>query len=461
MSEMVRGWVSRMALPGQGQQQDKQHGGERQPGACRGWGIRRPDRPVTIGSLCYDSRMKCLSWMLMVVFTLVVPVSPASAQRDEPVTASSVLESVARVYHTRPVSEIAVIRVTTPRQRKTEQIQVRTRPERKMRDWREATVNVELDLGDVVVWTEGKALRAVHRLDVSRYFEAIAEERAFLDSINEVLPPLPLPQLDFVFGDRTTFGRMTSYAPTMEWSARVETVSAQTIRLHGRSGTASVELEVHPKSHRLQYLIVDVERGQAVIEVVFRKPDDGARRGRALGESIEGREKLAALTDLRARPGDIEVGRRLPDLLVTLHNAESADAAAKARAVMLGPGALVLFPAWDAQIDDAFEAIDALVDDGDLERAWPIVLYDVAAGGFGETLDSVAASVSPHPVHFTLSERSTIRRFSADATAAIVIIDGANVVRDIIELGGSHDAGELRVADLRARIADSLKEETP
>ncbi|MCA9311701.1 MAG: hypothetical protein KDA21_10880, partial [Phycisphaerales bacterium] len=205
--------------------------------------------------------------------------------------------------------------------------------------------------------------------------------------------------------------------------------------------------ELHPKSFRLQYVMIDVERGQAVIEIVFRAPDDGSHAG-SLGVPVEGRTRLDAIADLHARPGDISVGLPLPDLLMTPWGDVAPEAG-----VVLGPGALIVFPAWNDDVAAAMTGIRRAVKDKVLERAWPLVVYDLASGNFDDTMAAIGAEVAPFPLHFSLSARSTLRRFSAEGRAALIVVDDHNIVRGIHDIEGGTGADEW-YQRIRAALAD-------
>ncbi len=357
--------------------------------------------------------------------------------KDGPLTAQAVLDGAAQFYHRRPVAETVLVRVTSADGRRTEQVGFRSRPERRQRDWKETHVNVELDLGDTVVWTDRDQFLGIHRLNATTYFETrTTDAQSHLDVLRETLPPLPVPQLDLIDGHGSGYTQLTPYAKGIRWSDRVEEVDAGRVRLRGRAESSVVELEVHPRSFRLQYLMIDVERGSAVIEVVFRTPDAGSRRG-VLGESIEGRARVDALTDLRERAGDISPGFRLPDLLMTPVGDVPPGAG-----VIAGPGAILVFKSDAKGIDDAVLGVREALDESLISGVWALVVHDLGSGDFDAAMARVQQQVEPTPLHFSLSARTTLRRFAETADGVVVIIDDKNVVRGVAEIDPQQDAAE-------------------
>ncbi|MBL0927105.1 MAG: hypothetical protein IBJ11_05560 [Phycisphaerales bacterium] len=320
----------------------------------------------------------------------------------------------------------------------------------------------EVVLGDIVVWMDRSAIRAVHRMNASSYFEVATDGRPVTAVLGEVLPPLPAPQLSLAFDEAPLRGRWpnpTPYSLNVAWlkGQVFDRPPATSATAEGVGDAVGVTLEAHPDPPVFRRLTVDFAgEDRRVVVAAARMPPPVDR----IGVDVAGRRRVAGIRELGPMPGDLGVGTVMPALVLRPAAELLTPDAPPAAEPDAGPMAWVLVRTPER----AREAVEAL---GPPLGASPgvgmrvVAVLDLGRDGaqLRERLAAFAAASGGRPLRFSVSPPATIDRFPGgkESGAVLVVTDAARVIRSVTIL----DRGGAESGALARAIAEALKPLAP
>lgn len=258
---------------------------------------------------------------------LNVVLSPcARAGAPEPIDPALALAEVRDAYRAGPVAER--VRVTIHPDGKPawhDEFVVRL-DAGKAKDRSGASLGLEM--GDLRVWASAGRVIGAHQRDQKSCFVSEYAGPLTPGALSQALPPIPVPQLAFMTldpeADSPLLGRdLTPYTPLIVWEAAAADDSAGAALLSIRGHTApsitrptagKVLLAADLKTGRLIRFTADLEQGaQLTLDFEALSPGDPG----AWAIDAEGRARVAHINDLKPRPGDVTVGKAVPDMLLS------------------------------------------------------------------------------------------------------------------------------------------------
>lgn len=426
----------------------------------------------------HSGPLPCIAIALLALLPTPVRAQPEKpAPQELPV--ETVLTSIRNAYRKAPLAERVAITIRRPgapgapretASERREEAVVRIDPVHGLaRD----DAKVWLELGDLRACLSGGRMVAVHTRDSATYVQLDYKGPLTQEVLSRLLPPLPLPQIDLALGDADPPTRLTPYFDGIKWDkvAVDETVAPPRVTITGSASGRRVEITADADTGRLLRLTAELDHppaGAPALElrlVCTRMEVDPAA---AWEIPTTGRARVADLAQLRARPGDLQVGQVVPSLGLT-----TVDGRAWSMTEDLGPGADDPLPPRPCVIlllvrdrkggdgprgpDDPFlgqtvAAIAAAVKEAHESALTPVppgvsppariarcayrptLVLDLGAGDAVGRV-RVAAEVWTSRLLWTASPATTIDRFAPGAAAAVVVIDADHVLRCVIPIG--------------------------
>lgn len=180
----------------------------------------------------------------------------------------------------------------------------------------ERPARLRLDMGRLAIYAEGDRLIAVHTQNNEQYFETTLEGGLSPQSLAAVLPALPLPQIGFALDPKPTEELAIERAMPIIGAGLTTWSSAQP--LAGTANETRVELITNETSRLKSYSITSPTLTlRATIELINT---DDAKRPDLWSINTQNRTRVSKLTDLRALPGDVNTGDRVPTLGLHRHD---------------------------------------------------------------------------------------------------------------------------------------------
>jgi hypothetical protein len=403
---------------------------------------------------------------LLVLCLLLSLAPPAAAQADgaaRPLdTATFWLARLRTQYRSAQVHETVTISVEQGVQRASEIVEFASQP---VSGFREPEVGV--DLGAIELWTrppgddeEGPGrVRLAHELDWGSYVEVEpAAGETTLETMRRALPPLMLPHVALALG-----GPLLPDLGEITWTDVRESApiaDRRTVTLVGETPTARVRMELDTG---LVTRIAEMEiiahgrTARITLSCDANEPFDGR-----IGYSVRDRERLDGVAQLRARPGDLGPGDPLPDMPLSWFGLSD-----DAQPTPSYEKRLILF-------FDAIETEEGLAPEPSV--GWDALRRVADRLGAGVRLDPIGvleffnlprdlqnihvdayAALDDTPYLYATSEAHSLRRFSADAPACIVVTDRDDRVVGVIPLGD--DVLERVEKEGRAAVVSALASE--
>lgn len=361
----------------------------------------------------------------------------AHAQDTAPVDPAHVVAQLRRAYHKRPIVESVEVEARTPSDRRKETYTFRA----------SAKGEIRLDLGDLILWTDGPRLLAVHRLNAGTYFEAELDPADRAASVRAALPPLPVPQLDLAL--QRPEAATADWNPGLPCADSVRWTEAAAITLAQKPGhvlraadpdcrRSAVCLGQPPRLIAVQSSVTK-DAVETTVRATITKLDEPVGR---LEADLRGRDRVEHLTDLKAAAGDLRPGLAMPELI-----AEPLKRDGKPGTLLaLGkPTLLIVAAGLDEKSEAAAKSLRAAAThakaDFRLIAAAPLIdtparraLFDAA-----RRIDDRAAWVSYSP-------QTTLRRLTTSAPAASAVIDHTGLITAVEPLDDAAARDRLRTA---------------
>lgn len=258
--------------------------------------------------------------------------SAGYAQRDDPAKvleslgASGFWEITGKYYRETPFSERVTVSVRIgDGPARTSVLWVQGRPalagaagDARPREPR----TVRIRAGELRIVAEGETVRVASARPDSPYFESTRDETAtggtggLARHLEDLLPPLPLPQLDLVAlpsGEMPR--RLTSYAREIHWSAAPTPGAQGTRMLGGSCKDGSVGVAVDARTGRLRKVQMELMVAREGVPTPVRITLDIAPAGGAGGDIAEvvteGRQRVSSIAELAIQSTPAVVGKAL------------------------------------------------------------------------------------------------------------------------------------------------------
>jgi hypothetical protein len=267
-----------------------------------------------------------MSQTLLLVVALAAAASAATAQNNaqpqrptenEPVPVALALQDLTDAYSAGPTADEISARVTYRGLDRTEGLSqaytVRIDPDPETRSLR----RVLLELAPLRAYFGDGRMVVVSTSAPDKYYEAAFHPPLTNATVQQLLPPVPAPQLVIASGLRAQDAAdLTPYTPAVSFSSAIAStrVRPPVMLISGTSNTGPVTLMVDVQSGRLSRFTADIGGPQPTsIELSCRaaEPGDPAQ----WSPDISGRQRVADLSELRPSPPlPLKAGDRAPDL---------------------------------------------------------------------------------------------------------------------------------------------------
>ncbi|MFM9958793.1 MAG: hypothetical protein ACKVZJ_12025 [Phycisphaerales bacterium] len=356
------------------------------------------------------------------------------APERAPLDPASAVGELRKAYHKRPFVEALEITIEAPGSRRRESVTVRGNVKGELR----------LDLGELHVWTDGPVLRAVHRLNAGTYFEAALDGADRAAAFLAALPPLPVPQVGLVLQPRDAKAASWMPSPTcvgLAWESAIAASHGRkpAVVLSGSAEACSARVAAVGSPPVLTFVETKSERDGVTTTVTARIERLEELVGK-LDADLRGRERVAALSELRAVTPDVRAGLAMPELIV--EPVRRGEGRSRPPLTAGRPCVLLLFvpgdEAGETFVRGAHAAATAGGVDVRLIVACSLTEPKLRQRGVGlmNDLEAGAGFVSYSP-------GTTLGRFvGAGVTAAGVVVDGQGLVRAVVSGGDGAGAVE-------------------
>lgn len=337
--------------------------------------------------------------------------------------------------------------------------------------------SLKLELSDLVLHAQGNELTAINRLE-QRTYAAIELKSLTLEGLAEHLPPVPLPQIAFAFGNDKAelfkgIGEIAWGAPTAAAAANFKIYS-----ISGTHKSGTIDMKINGATWRLMQLSAQFTRAGARTQVTLdvTPVEPGVPANWVI--DVANREKVTTLAQLRSRSGEVKAGQKIPNLTANTagfegwsvvdgfaENRRRIDAGERRADAMV----LLLFRATDDRVKS--EAV--LKDSKAGQLAMDMVLKDLRRqrlddpgvssvlceaiavfelqkfererpAALAKTWVENGADLPAKVLHWSLSANTTIDRISPNAGAVIAVILPDLSLAGIVPLDGrSADAAAI------------------
>jgi len=334
---------------------------------------------------------------------------------------------------------------------------------------------VRLDLGRLQIEIEGETLVAVHRHNPGTMFRVMLDPADPIRAMQAALPPLPIPQLEWALNPAPSdhlfsSGALVAGLPPLAAAAFVRFPDGSFRAALADGWTASITRRA------------DVSRGLASLTLTDADGRDRLDvRATLLGAplprlSLEGRETVPSIRDLRPAPAEIPISSHLPTPGLMNRAFEPwslSEALTTAESAGLSPIFVVLVvfdagqPGMVADAAAAHHAAAAAIQSlrrraklGEIESAAfilkPVAMLPVDAfveASIAAAHDRwLAAATSPDDPVWSSAGPAFITRLVPGSAAAIIVLDAAQTVMATIPV----DARRLEPDSIRAEVEAAL-----
>jgi hypothetical protein len=374
------------------------------------------------------------------------------ARGGEELEAMSLLAKVAAAYAEAATHERVAIRFAGPDgQERFDQMQVSMDP-----GLAGAGRRLAVSMGSLRVQVVEGLVSAVSESAVGRVFRAALGGDLSSASMARVLPPLPIPSLEFLGGrDVTSLGSMTPYARGIVWESRAEMASpGETWAVvRGAAGDTRVALTIDLQSWRVRHVEILGRHGSeawsldcSVTPIIAPEHDPFA----PLADSLQ---PVATLAELVAAQLPLAPGARVPSLTLmdtglrswTLGDAFADGPKANRAAV------LILYRAGsEAARADAQAAALAVTQNARRLHAsievHPVMVYELREFQVSGMQRETSHWDGTLPILASTGGRELLDRFAPGRNAAVVVIDRDHCLLGALDCDGrSSDVSGLGV----------------
>ncbi len=288
-----------------------------------------------------------------------------------------------------------------------------------------------LEVGEARVWATQELVRVVHVLDERAFYESREPAPTIAGSLAREFPPLPLPQLDLALGagDVPPVG-LTEYAKNIRWlSAHAdEDADPPFIEVVGRGDRSEVTLRLDVATSRLDSMSINLDGGAITIDLSVERLEFGDLAPLEL--TLERREPVESISELRPRAGDLIEGDPLPSVKFLPIDSEMP-------LVEIGPSSVTLFYwEWSIAAASAYSAMQEVAGaEGGAVDHWGVLVLSPFQGEVEFRWGLASDWVAPDPGYYTVNAQRSIERFDRDARAVMVVVDGEGVIRLVETFG--------------------------
>lgn len=347
-----------------------------------------------------------------------------------------VLDALREAYQSRDIAQDVDVTIRLRGVQRTESYTLRTRPGA-----------FELDLGKLLIWSEGGEVLAVHTGNIADVLRADVVG-GVIETLERIMPPVPTPTLELALGTDAAFARPTAYSPGVAWKSAEIHQSGPTpsLRARGASDEAVVEMATDAEGTRLKSMSVRIDRDDLDLRLTFGPAS--VERGPSFGVDVSGRRVVRKLGDLVPRNDELRAGSELPDL--GLRFAITPDES-EPFAPVRGPVVLVFFRMLTPDVEAAVAGARALADAAPDDARPGVIGVSVQpreAPATRTILKDLRARLAPAGLAWTDAQATTIERFARSAAAVAVVVGPDNRVRGVVTITERH-ADEIK-ADLAA-----------
>jgi hypothetical protein len=336
---------------------------------------------------------------------------------------------------------------------------------------------LRMELGRLTIVADDKTLTAINTQDPGTYFTAVLPEGLTLAALRTVLPPIPLPQLDWALSDSDApIDAATAIAGAGPVAWGPETTESRTgqVTFEGTAQGGPVQIAIDGVKGALVHVSAPYgtksASGQARLDIdVAPVPPAEQLTPDKWGVDTAGRVPVGFLAELKGRPPEIITGDRLPALSLTTADLGTASVQELLSPRDEGPlpstrpvfGALVIYRAQPDAVPpaDALAAVKSasalrsllaarFPDASKRPRVIGLVvpcldLQEFSRARLGEIDKQWGAVTPPAPTRaFSPTGGTILSRLAHNAGAAMVIVDADQKVLKAIPLDGraSEDA---------------------
>ncbi len=411
-----------------------------------------------------------LASVLTLPFAQVQP-PPAPEQPSVPESAEAVLtpaslwNSITAYYRAGAQGEKIVVRAVSPSS--SERLAVIEA--RYDAGGSERPARIRLDLGRLTIFAGDGLVRIISQQDPARMVVRSFDGPLTPAAINAVVPPVPLPQIDWVLASGQGEHQVASLAG-VEWHTAAAMDNGW-LRLEGQSPDARIVLIAEPTGRVRHVTVYPADGAGGIIELASEPVNVPPPHTWDIDPA--GRTAVDSLELLSPPPPDVAIGARVPNLGLMSTDMLAWSLAESLRAAAVGPGdrersaaaLLVLFKAEDTDAETsasaglraALEAKRLLERRGLMGNGGRIgvAVHPIAVLEVQQFRAPLIRSIGERwkdrghaGLVWTSSGSALLDRFARSASSMILIVDGEQRLAAAIPLDGR--AGEVDA--LRAEI---------
>ncbi len=227
--------------------------------------------------------------------------------------AAAVLEALLEAYRSAPIAERVTVRIVHPRPPDSIGPVLDRSSVVTVRAWRggeDGPPVLRADLGVLSLYVRGSELVAVRSDDPSTCLVRELGGPLSARTLAPVLPPLALPQIELVFGDRDAGANPTPYTRNVRWRAPEREAEGRLV-LSGSSDGGEVRLVLDGATHRVLEMTVLASPG-ARLEVRCEPAEAGDPGGWAIEPAD--RRVVRSLRELGVPEAAVRTGEPVPPL---------------------------------------------------------------------------------------------------------------------------------------------------
>jgi hypothetical protein len=407
-------------------------------------------------------------------------ISEALAQAVKNHDPGAGLRAIARAYSEQPIAERLSITVEAKGRQRQSSVIIRWDPATPSREPTDSVLRLDLERIQIIV--DGKQLTAISREDPSTYVRGVLAEGVFRRDLERHLPPLPIPQLDFISGPDRVEKALSDWLGDVQWTDIAEgerrlVVLRGIVRQADADPTAAsantVTLAVDRVTGRLRSFEAPRHGGRISIIISAVEPGDPS----AWRLDVADRREVAHIGLFSGPPPRSLIGERLPDLGLLTGNLEAVK---RDSFLPTGqPAIVVLFRASGngrgvgdstdtnakAGYRAASEAIAAqtagsrsiaarAVGSLPLGGIDPVGLEEVTRA-WNTEFPAADANGAAFALLWSPSGGVLLDRVSPRTNAAILVVDREGRIRNMISLDHPRDADSSLVSELRNALIES------
>ena len=243
-------------------------------------------------------------------FTAVMA-QPASPRETATIDAATLLKNIQDAYRAGPVADKVEMSASAKNAGKNGHV-ITTVVTARL-DATDPTPSLRIEFSELILHATQQRLEAINRNEDHTY-ASIELKGLTQPAIEEHLPPIPLPQVAFAFGNPDS--GLFKGIGKVEWEAPVLTTAgnSRVFRLNGKHGAGTITLMVDGSTWRLMQVRAEIQRPGGMTELLLKITQVDAGTPDSWKLDTKGRDVVGSLAMLKPREGATRAGQKLANI---------------------------------------------------------------------------------------------------------------------------------------------------